>query len=160
MPEFLSNLFQYRSDYIWCNNKMDDFFLLFYLFLTKLPGFYILPFYTIINQINHSKEVIFVFLLLFLKKTYCMKKVVKIHSLTITKLSGKTKSYIAQLCFHEKRIKSFKISFFVYCVLYNMVVRKIRENLFLTKISGKSYLDHHMFSRKSLSCSFVVCFFS
>ena len=136
------------------------FFLLFYLFLTKIPGFYILPFYTIINQINHSKEVIFVFLLLFLKKTYCMKKVVKIHSLTITKLSGKTKSYIAQLCFHEKRIKSFKISFFVYCVLYNMVVRKIRENLFLTKISGKSYLDHHMFSRKSLSCSFAVCFFS
>ena len=48
MPEFLSNLFQYRSDYIWCNNKMDDdFFLLFHLFLTKLPGIYILPFFTI-----------------------------------------------------------------------------------------------------------------
>ena len=163
MPEFLSNLFQYRSDYIWCNNKMDDdFFLLFHLFLTKLPGIYILPFFTICfheKLIKSLKRSHFCFSIAFFWQKKHIKKVVKIYSLTITKLSGKTKSYIAQLCFHEKRIKSFKISFFVYCVLYNMVVRKIRENLFLTKISGKSYLDHHMFSRKSLSCSFVVCFF-
>ena len=114
MPEFLSNLFQYRSDYIWCNNKMeDDIFFAISSVLTKLPGIYILPFFTICfheKLIKSLKRILFLFFYCAFskKKIDCMKKVVKIYS------SARTKSYIAQLCFHKKRIKSFKISFFVY----------------------------------------------
>ena len=53
-----------------------------------------------IYQITQKKSFLFFYCLFFEKKIYCIKKVVKIYSLT--KLSGIKKFYIAQLYFHEK----------------------------------------------------------
>jgi hypothetical protein len=162
MPEFLSNLFQYRSDYIWCNNKMeDDIFFAISSVLTKLPGIYILPYFTICfheKLIKSLKRILFLFF-------YCAfsKKKRKIAWKKSWKfiLQLKQNPTLHSYVFTKNELNLLKSVFLFICWVsvfreYNMIVRKIRENLFLTKISGKPY---HMFSRKSISCSFAVCFF-
>ena len=92
MPEFLSNLFQYRSDYIWCNNKMeDDIFFAISSVLTKLPGIYILPFFTICfheKLINSLKRSLFCFSIAFFELlSWCYNMNINIHARSICLMS-------------------------------------------------------------------------
>ena len=107
------------------------------------------------NQTTQKKSF---FYCLFFEKTNMVgwKKVVKIYYLT--KLSGKTKSYIAHLCFHEKRIKSFKILSMCFSWKQYGCKKNSRKFIFNQDFMQILPWPPYVFTKKS--CLFIFCMFS
>ena len=132
MPEFMSNLFQYRSDYIWCNNKMDDDFFRFFICFIQTsrhlhPTIFHHMFSRKINQLTQKKSFLFFYCFFWKKILYEKSR----ENLFFNQDFRKNKILHCTAVFSRKRIKSFKRGFFYWmCVFheYNMVVRKFIFN--------------------------------